>query len=83
MRRWGSQIARGEEAVLALHGCGDRVGVHHRGPDERVAELIFDGEDMRATDGHVGSERVSNQMRPDALLDMCPRVSCWARWNLW
>ena len=51
------QIAGREEAVLSLHGHGGRMEVDHCSFDERVAELLFNFENVRATNEHVGGER--------------------------
>ncbi len=62
-----SQIAGREESVLCLHGDGSGVEIHHRGLDERVAKLFFDGENVRPADQHLCGERMPKQMRMDAL----------------
>jgi hypothetical protein len=43
--------------------------VNHRRFDEGVARLLLDGEDMSTADQHVGGERMSEQVRPDAFTE--------------
>src|ERR1017187_5233612 len=77
--RLDSQIRWGMLPVVVAVCVLAAMHVDHRGLNVDVSQLVSDGEKVRVAVDHVGSQRMPQQVRPDAPRD-APRA--WRRREL-